>query len=86
MIKLTSQEIERLRDIRIHRIIGLPDTGRRVSIPCPIHGGKNDNFNVYDNNSYHCFKCGANGYGAIDFCRDLGFSFVDSLGELVKYL
>mgnify|MGYP001559136030 CR=1 FL=1 len=83
---LTTQELNTIRDVRIHAILGLPDNGRRVSMPCPIHKGRNPNFNVYPDNSFHCFKCGANGSGAIDFCQALGYSFVESLEELVKYV
>lgn len=84
--KLTNDEIRLLRDVRIHQILGLRDNGRRQSMACPIHNGKNPNFNVYPDNSFHCFKCGANGSGAIDFCMKLGYSFVDALTELVRYL
>ncbi len=86
MTKLTEEELKMVREIRIHKILGLDDTGRRVSMPCPIHVGKNPNFNVYPDNSFHCFKCGANGHGAIDFCQELGFRFMDAVEELVKYI
>jgi len=84
-MKLTDEELSQVRDIRIHKILGLPDTGRRCSMACPIHSGKNPNFNVYGDNSFHCFKCGANGNGAIDFAVALGFSFVEAVEELLKY-
>lgn len=32
----------------------------RERIPCPIHGGKNNNFQIYEK-SFYCFKCGAGG-------------------------
>lgn len=84
--KLTNEELDMVRSIRIHKILGLHDNGRRVSMPCPIHHGKNNNFNLYKDNSYHCFKCGANGRNAIDFVQALGYSFQESLQELSTYL
>jgi DNA primase len=85
--KLTEQELNRIREIRIHRILGLYDDGTEESMLCPIHGGKRKkNFHLYPDNSFHCFKCNAHGYGAIDFCIALGYSFVDALSELVKYI
>jgi len=86
MINLSSEEVAKMREIRIHKILGLPDNGRRIAMPCPIHNGKNNNFNLYRDNSYFCFKCGAKGKGAIDFCQALGYSFIDSLVELTVYL
>jgi DNA primase len=82
--KLTEQELEMVRGVSIHRLLAIPNTGRRYSMPCPIHNGRNPNFNVYSDNSYHCFKCGANGKGAIDFVMALGFSFVDAVEEIIK--
>lgn len=83
---LTRQEIKALRDVRIHKILGLKDNGMRQAIACPIHNGKNPNFNVYPDNSFFCFKCGVKGSGAIDFCAKLGFSFLEAAEELCKYI
>lgn len=33
-------------------------TGKRI--PCPLHNGKHNNFQVYEK-SFYCFKCGAGG-------------------------
>jgi DNA primase len=83
---LTPQELARLRDIRIHSILGLRDDGRRIAMRCPFHNEKSASFTLYPDNSFHCYGCGANGSGAIDFCMKLGYTFVDSLTELVRYL
>ncbi len=83
---LTKEDFKTLRDIRIHKILDIPDNGRRIAIRCPIHQGTNHNFNVYPGNSYHCFKCGANGNGSIDFLKDLGLSLNDTIKELANYL
>lgn len=85
-MKLQEEEIKMLRDIRIHKILGLHDNGRRQSIAFPIHNGRNPNFNVYPDNSFHCFKCEANGSGAIDFCVQNGMNFVEAVEFLAEYL
>lgn len=40
------------------------ETGRN-RLPCPLHRGRNNNFQVWDE-SFYCFKCGAHG-DVIDF-------------------
>lgn len=83
---LNSDEIKVLRDIRIHSILGLRDNGHIQRMACPIHAGKNQNFALYPDNSFFCFKCGAKGKGAIDFVEKLGFSFIQAAEELCKYI
>lgn len=80
------KEVDKYREIPITRILGLKDTGRRITIRCPFHNEKTGSFNIFADNGYHCFGCGKNGANAIDFCRDLGFSFTESLKELENYL
>lgn len=88
MTKLTNQEIEIIRNIRIHKILGIIDNGRDIHIRCPFgtHRDKTPSCTIYSNNSYHCFSCLANGQGAIDFTVELGYSFVEALEELIRYL
>ena len=94
MVGLTDEELQKLREVSIYTVLGIPETGRRVGIPCPIHQGRNPNFNLYPNNSYYCFKCCASGHNAIDLIRDLrGFpkrmnseQFIEVLGEVIHYL
>lgn len=86
MIKLTNEEIQKLRDIRIHSILHVRDVGNRVAIKCPIHSDNTPSFVLYRDNGFHCFGCGINGKGAIDFTMALGFSFQEAVEELVKYL
>lgn len=85
--KLTDQEKAMFRAIRIHKILGVRDTGRRISMRCPIHMGHNDQaFHLYPDNSYHCFNCGAHGRGAIDFVMELdGCSFDKAIEQLCDY-
>lgn len=84
--KLTNEEINIIRSTRIHRILGVNDTGRRVSLKCPFHNERTASFTLYPDNSFHCFGCNVNGQGAIDFCVALGYTFVEALEELIKYL
>lgn len=84
--KLTNEELDILRNIRIHKILGIQDNGRIISINCPFHSDKSPSCIIYPNNGFHCFGCGQNGRNAIDFCQALGYSFQDSLKELSTYI
>lgn len=54
---------------------------RNNRIPCPIHGGKDNNFGFSDH-VYHCFVCGARG-DVISFVQDVfSLSFPDTLEKL----
>lgn len=85
-MKLTNEEIQRIRQIRIHSIIHVSDSGRNVSLRCPIHQERTPSFVLYPDNSFHCFGCKANGQGAIDFCVALGYTFIEACEELVRYI
>lgn len=86
MIKLTDQELNKIREIRIHKILGIEDNGRKVIIRCPFHKERTGSFVLYPDNSFNCFGCGKNGQNSIDFVIGLGFSFVESCEELLKYI
>lgn len=83
---MTKENITKLREVPITRILGIDNIGRRISIPCPIHNGKNKNFNIYEDGSYYCFKCGAKGQNAIDFLMACGGTFIESIELLKKYV
>lgn len=82
------KNLERYRMIPIYKILQIKQPHRRITLRCPIHlgTGKTPSFNLYPDGGYKCYGCGAHGRNAIDFCRDLGFSFVDTLKELDNYL
>ncbi len=84
--KLTNEEIQKIRDVRIHNVLGVGDNGRNVSLKCPIHSERTPSFVLYPDNSFYCFGCKANGQGAIDFCVALGYTFVEACEELIKYI
>lgn len=86
MTKLTNEELNKIRNIRIHQILNVKDNGRRISIRCPFHNERTPSFVLYPENNYFCFGCGKTGDGAISFVKDLGFSFQDACSELIKYI
>lgn len=83
---LTKEEIDVIRNISIHKILGIPDTGRPVKMLCPFHVEDTPSFYLRTGNRFKCFGCGAVGTGAIDFTCALGYSFTDALEELSEYL
>ena len=87
---ITEAELQRLRDISIHSIISVRETGRRIDMRCPLdgHNDSDPSFSLYPDNSYHCFGCGRHGNNAVDFIRDFTgkINFVDILVELVQFL
>ena len=87
MAFLTKQDIDILRNIKITKILGIKDVGRKESIRCPFlgHNDKTPSLVIYPDNGYYCYGCGKVGFGAIDFCEDLGFSFIESINFLVKH-
>lgn len=79
---MMTSELEQLRQIRIHKLLGIKDTGRRVSVRCPFHSDGTPSLTIYKDNSYHCFGCQANGQNAIDFLIQAGLSFTEAVEEL----
>ena len=84
---LSEQELDKLREIRIHSILGLDDNGRKIAISCP-HGNsdRTPSCYIYPDNSYHCFSCGVHGHNALDFMVDIEDDFLSAVNELVKYI
>lgn len=85
--KLTDEELNILRNVSIHSIVGIQNNGRRVVISCP-HGNRDSNPScvIYPDNSYHCFSCGKHGNNALDFMVDIEGDFIRALEELIKYV
>lgn len=82
----TNEEIEKIRQIPISRILGLPSNHRRISIKCPFHRDKSPSCVIYPDNSYYCFGCTAHGNNVIDFVMGLGSNFRAAVDELKKYV
>lgn len=85
-MKLSQEELKEYRDISIHKILGVPNNGRRISMRCPFHSEKTPSFVLYPDNSFHCYgQCNKGGSGAIDFCVGLGLTFNQAVSELARY-
>lgn len=86
--KLTNEEIQRIRDVSIHEILGIQNNGRRISLRCPFpsHSDRTASFTLYADNGFHCFGCGKNGQGAIDFVMEMDYPFTEACEELIKYI
>ena len=79
---------ERARNVRISQLLGVKDRGIRFAVKCPFHKNgheRNPSLSIYPDNSYHCYTCDAHGNNAIDFCLELGYTFKQTMLELVKY-
>ena len=80
------EDLTKIREIPIARILGLPPTRRRIQVRCPFHNEKDASLSIYPDNSFHCFGCNKHGRGAIDFVVALGYSVGDAIEELKGYL
>ena len=83
---MEKQKLELLRNVPIHKVLGVSNDGRRQTFRCPIHNEKSGSFVVYPDGGYHCYGCGANGRNALDFLVDLSGSFREAVVELEKYI
>lgn len=79
---VNNQTIEYCRQIRIQRLLGIPDLGRDYKIKCVFHSEKSPSLLIYGDKGYRCFGCGKSGQNAIDFVMGLGFSFEQAIKEL----
>lgn len=84
--KLDKQELEILRGISIHKVLGLSNNGLKIKMKCPFHNERTPSFYLYPENGFYCFGCGKKGNGAIDFMVALGYTFQEAIQELGNYL
>jgi DNA primase len=84
--KLSDSELEKIREVPITSLLGMEKAYRRISIRCPFHNEKSPSLVIYPDNSFHCFGCRAHGHNALDFAMKLGYSFVEAVNELKKYI
>ena len=87
-MKLTNEELNKLREVSIRNILGKPETGRKIIINCVFDGHRDSTPSLLldNNNGYYCFGCSIRGKGAIDFLTSMGFKFTDIVEELRKYV
>ncbi len=81
---ITRDDIIKARSVTIHQVLGIPNTGRRIALKCPLdgHNDRTASFVLYPDGSYNCYGCSANGQNSIDFCMDMCHNFSES----IKYL
>lgn len=78
--------LQPLRDVSIHSLLGISNQGRRVMMRCPFHKDRTASFCLYPDNSFHCFGCKAHGSNAIDFVLLVnGNDFSDAKQYLSKF-
>ena len=75
-------DLEKLREIPISRILGIQDKPRRYSIKCPFHADKTPSMVIYPDGSWHCYGCGLGGQNSIDFMIAGGDTFIEAVNEL----
>ena len=81
--KFTEEEIEQARNVSIHFLLGIPE-GTRKMISSPfVNGDSNPSCCIYNDGSYHCYSQNKNGQNAIDFLMDMGYSFEESVKQLI---
>jgi len=76
------------REVKIDSLLPISEHGGasgRKNYLCPFPGHKDSepSFIVYEDNSFHCFGCGAHGYGAIDFImKQKEMTFIQAINFL----
>lgn len=83
---MANEDIAQSRNVRIVKMLGMPDNGRKVMIRCPFHNERTPSFVIFPDNGFKCFGCGVHGQGAIDFVMKLGYDFKQAVEELKQYL
>jgi DNA primase len=78
---MSKDEIEKIRQIPITRILGIHSNNRRFSIRCPFHNDKSPSLVIYPDNSFYCFGCTKHGNNCIDFVMGLGCNFREAVDE-----
>jgi len=82
---MMKDELAKIRQVSIKKVLGITETGRKVFIRCPFHKDRTASFVIYPDNSYHCFGCNVHGKNAIDFMLQAGATFTEATKELEKY-
>lgn len=82
---MSIDNIENLREIRVHDILHVKR--QRAIMHCPICNGghKTACFSIKENGFFKCFSCGAHGSNGIDLFMHMGCTFKEAVEELKKY-
>jgi hypothetical protein len=82
---LTTQYVDLVRLVEDDLGRPLARGGRLFRGCCPFHSERTESFVVYaDQNTYHCYGCGAHGDAAAYVGRRMGLDFPDSLRVLAR--
>ena len=83
---MNDEDIQKARQVGLHRLLGLQDNGRRQKIKCVFHKDRNPSLVIYPGGGgYCCFSCGKVGRNSIDFCMALGLSFREAISQLKDF-
>lgn len=82
---LTTFNLEELRAVPLHKLVGNMHIHRRVKIRCPFHQERTGSCTLFPTGGFHCFGCGAHG-NSLDFIINMGYSFEEACKELEKHL
>lgn len=83
---MNNEDIQKARQVTIHRLLGLQDNGRRQKIKCLFHSDHNPSLVIYPSDGgFNCFSCGKNGRNSIDFCIGLGLTFTEAVKQLKDF-
>lgn len=81
----TTSNLDDLRTVPLHLIVGDSRLNRKVKILCPFHKEKTGSCTLFPTGGYHCFGCGSHG-NSIDFIINMGYPFEEAIKELTKHL
>jgi len=81
----TTFDLEALRAVPLHKIVGNPNLTRKVKIVCPFHAERTPSCVLFPTGGYKCFGCGKSG-NSVDFIVKIGGTFEEACNELTKYL
>lgn len=82
----SDEEVQAANQISILNFLSgnIRKSANRLMVNCPFHKEKTGSFVIYSDNSWHCFGCGANGQGAIDFVKKQhDMDFLHAVGFLL---
>jgi len=84
-MQLTEEQIKHARNVSLAKVMGVPDSGRRITICCPLpsHQDNTASCTLYPDGSWHCYGCDEHGQNAIDLLVKSGVKFDEAVKELL---
>ena len=81
----TTFNLERLRTVPLHHLVGNNNITRKIKIKCPFHQERTGSCQLSPRGGWKCFGCGTHG-NSIDFVIKMGGTFEEAVEELSKYI